>query len=646
MLEERGIEHAAGSQAWLRRTLEEIVSQVRRLLEVTGVSFLVVDPAHEHIRPAASWFASDAVRDAFVPVLDRPYEPERAGVTEAAVETGSPVRIERIEDWPGAAGLHDRLFERLDAGTAGRLWDWYSTSSFLSCPVRTRDGRILGVLAIARSLPQPAFSAEDLRVTEVLADLAAFALERAQLLDDEEALGRAARTISASLDPDEVVGATVEQARSLTGAGDAGFVRADASGRVAGGAEPVLAGSEVRVPVALGARLFGVLWARAGTQELASGGAPRLVALAPVVAAALANALEYDRERRVARAMTAGFVPQRPPELDDHEVGLVYEPAGRQPSGGDVFGIWTLPGGGLGLLVGDVSGSGLEVAATAAMVRFFVEARTFDCDRPAEVLAQTNAILRSRLPEGLFVPAFLAIAMGRRLRYCNAGHPPPLLLGAAGGTSELGTTGLPLGIDAAASYAERECSLDAGDVLVAATDGLWEARRDGVQFGDARLQVLLAEHGRALRAAGARRAPAQRGARLVAAARRRSRRARPARAAVTTSAARRAGGGPGLAGAVGRVPGAGGGAPRRARRRPAAHLRLARVVLRSRLGVAGRLRGRCGGGLWRAAPGRRRDGRDQAHVRHRSVRAGAATAARCWPSSSAGPPRPGSGGCG
>ena len=37
-----------------------------------------------------------------------------------------------------------------------------------------------------------------------------------------------------------------------------------------------------------------------------------------------------------------------------------------------------------------------------------------------------------------------------------------------------------------------------GDVLVAATDGLWEARRDGVQFGDARLRPLLAEHGRTL----------------------------------------------------------------------------------------------------------------------------------------------------
>jgi len=499
MLEERGIEHAAGSQAWLRRTLEEIVSQVRRLLDVTGVSFLVVDPAHDHISPAASWFASDEVRDAFRPVLDRPYDAERGGVTEAAVETGSPVRIERMEDWPGATGLHDRLFERLDPEAAQRLWDWYSSSSFLSCPVHPRDGRILGVLAIARSLPQPAFSAEDLRVTEVLAGLAAFALERAELLDDEEALGRATRAVSATLDPDEVVAAMLTQARELTGARDAGFVRADAAGRVPGGLEPELAGGEVRVPVALGARLFGVLTATAGPAGFAPGGVARLVALAPAAAAALANAHAYDRERRVARAMTAGFVPQRPPALDDHEVGLVYEPAGHEASGGDVFGIWTLPGGGLGLLVGDVSGSGLEVAATAAMVRFFVEARTFDCDCPAEVLRQTNAILCSRLPEGLFVPAFLAIGDGRRLRWCNAGHPPPQLLRAGGGEPEvLGTTGLPLGIDAEAAYEKRGCPLAPGDVLLAATDGLWEARRDGVQFGDARLADLLAEHGRAL----------------------------------------------------------------------------------------------------------------------------------------------------
>jgi serine phosphatase RsbU (regulator of sigma subunit) len=63
---------------------------------------------------------------------------------------------------------------------------------------------------------------------------------------------------------------------------------------------------------------------------------------------------------------------------------------------------------------------------------------------------------------------------------------------------QLGTTGFPLGIQADVNYTERELDLAAGDLLVAATDGLWEARRDGVQFGDARLHELLSLHGRRL----------------------------------------------------------------------------------------------------------------------------------------------------
>ena len=508
--------HAAASQAWLRRTLDEIVFQVRALLDVTGVSFLVVDWEQRHISPAASWFASEDVRDVFGRVLDRAYDPDRPGVTEAAIETGAPIRIERIEDWPGGDALHRRLEESLPSPDAKRIWDWYRSSSFLSCPVLTSDGRILGVLAIARSLPQPAFSAEDLRVTVVLADLAALALERSELLDreerrarDEVALNRASHEVSRTLDLDEVELAVAEQAIALSGAAAVRVLRLDRGGKLREVAragrppEPDTVGhrhagapaGEVHIALALGPRVLGELAAEAPATD---GGLERLRAFAPAAAAAVANALDYDRERRVAHALTAGFIPERPPQVDDFEVGVLYEPAGQEVSGGDVFGLWTLPGGGLGLLVGDVSGSGLEVAATAAMVRFFVEARTFDCARPAEVLSQTNAILRGRLAEGLFVPAFLAIVEGRRLRWCNAGHPAPQLLRASGETAALGTTGIPLGVDGDAAYQELECELAPGDVLVAATDGLWEARRDGVQFGDARFGELLAEHGRTL----------------------------------------------------------------------------------------------------------------------------------------------------
>jgi len=505
--EESGTAAAAVSQAWLHRTLDEIVFQVRTLLDVTGVAFLVVDWEHRHISPAAAWFASEDVRNVFGRVLDRAYDPSRPGVTEAAIESGAPIRIARIEDWPGGDALHRRLRESLPSADAKRIWDWYRSSSFLSCPVRTSDGRVLGVLAIARSLPQPAFSAEDLRVTVVLADLAALALERSELLDreerrarDEEALNRASQEVARTLEVGAVEQAVAEQAASLSGATALRMLRADRGGKLH---EAAHAGAEVEassaaaveeVPLALGPRVLGALAAQGASAD----GLDRLRAFAPVAAAAIANALDYERERRVAHALTAGFIPARPPELDDFEVGFLYEPAGAQASGGDVFGLWPLAGGGLGVMVGDVSGSGLEVAAAAAMVRFFVEARTFDRTRPAAALEQTNSLLRGRLAEGLFVPSFLALIEGRRLRWCNAGHPAPQLLRADGTTAALGTTGIPLGVDHDARYEELECELWAGDMLVAATDGLWEARRDGVQFGDARFADLLAEHGREL----------------------------------------------------------------------------------------------------------------------------------------------------
>src|SRR6266540_5057523 len=254
----------------------------------------------------------------------------------------------------------------------------------------------------------------------------------------------------------------------------------------------------MHVPIALGPRLFGVLTAshelpdHFGAHELG-----RLEALAGPAAGAIANALDFQRERRIAEALTRGFVPRRGSDIPGFEVGVVYEPAGHQLGGGDVFGVWTLPSGALAVLVGDVSGKGLEVAALSAMVRFFVEARTWDSESPAEVLVQTDRLLRGRLPGGSFVAAFMGVVAGERMRWANAGHAPPVLLG-PDGAQRLAATGVPLGVGEEARYDEHETRFALGDVLFAATDGLVEARRDGAFFGDERLVAVLTEHGRNL----------------------------------------------------------------------------------------------------------------------------------------------------
>ncbi len=254
------------------------------------------------------------------------------------------------------------------------------------------------------------------------------------------------------------------------------------------------------MPIALGPRVFGVLSvADPGEGAFGEHELELLESLMRPAAAAIANALEFQHERRIAAALTRGFIPDAPPELDGFELGLVYEPAGHEVSGGDIFGAWRLPGGALAVLVGDVSGKGLEVAAVSAMVRFFIEARTWDSDCPATVLEQTNAILRRRLPAPVaLVTAFLAIVDDGVLRYANAGHVPPLVLAADGVPCPLPTTGLPLGVEDDAAFASHELAFGSDELLFASTDGLVEARRGGEQFGHERVAALVAANGRAL----------------------------------------------------------------------------------------------------------------------------------------------------
>jgi serine phosphatase RsbU (regulator of sigma subunit) len=414
----------------------------------------------------------------------------------------------------------------------------------MSCPVKTKSGRTLGVLAMSRVKPGPVFTPDDLRVVEILADLAAIALERAEEAREQALLNRAAHEVSRSLEPEAVYRTIVEQARLLAGAPKAVLARFEPAtkelrvvaaqgftsqvsrrrfrlgegmiGTVAERGEPYVSdpadserflqevleaehvASFMHMPIKLGPRLFGVLTLGADEPGGFAEEDMRLIAaFAGTAAGAIANALDFHREQRVAHALTRGFIPGPAPALPGVQIGLVYEPAGHELGGGDIFGAWTLPSGATAVLIGDVSGKGLEVAALSSMVRFFVEARTWDSESPAAVLEQTAALLRHRLPSASFVSAFMGVVDGEVLRWANAGHGPPMLMPAAGGAHSLRATGLPLGVGDG-GWREEEIPFGVGDVLFASTDGLFEARRNGAFFGETRMPELLAEHARRL----------------------------------------------------------------------------------------------------------------------------------------------------
>ena len=506
-----------------------LIDHLRAHPRVDAAVFLAADPQRGQVELAASWFASPLLREALGAALDRPYDRTRPGLTEASLERDRPLFLPRVDAWESAPMLHAAIERAVDPPRAGRAWEALRRASMIACPVRTTLGRPMGVLIVASTDTARALRRSDLETVAVLADLAALGRERSDMLAAEAArareellLKRAAEGTAGSLETGDVERQAVDHAlrlvaadharlttvaprsNRLTAAASAGMdtppagagldaatlaevVRSRSTARVNGAAR------SVHVPVQLGPRVFGVLSVlRLGGEDFATREVELVEAVARMSAAAMANAIDFEHERRVARALTRGFVPASPPEVDGFEMGFLYEPADKQSVGGDLYGTWRLPSGEVAVLVGDVAGKGVETAGLSAMARFFIEARSWDCNDPAQALAQAGRMLSSRLPNDSFVTAsFGLLDHDGCLRYANAGHLRPLVLQADGQLHEAPGAGLPLGVSQAPRYESHELRLEPGDLMLGFTDGLVEARRDGEVLGDMRLQAIV-----------------------------------------------------------------------------------------------------------------------------------------------------------
>jgi serine phosphatase RsbU (regulator of sigma subunit) len=497
--------------------LDLVLEHLRRLVRTDAAILMSVDRARTAIAPRSSWFSSVELRDALAPALWRPYDRTRPGLTEATLERGRPLMLPRLEDWEAAVYPREIV---IDAAN-DRAWELIRRASAICCPVRTPLGRTLGTIIVLSIDPLRPLVRADLDTVTVLSDLAALALERSELLATEAAkareellLKRAAEGTSGTLEPYEVERQVVAHAVQITGADHGvlsrvnpgsqrlataarkGTATVDAAtlGRVVRSRTLVTAPAAVHVPIELGPRLFGVLsLIRDDGAEFDRDALTLVSKVARISAAALANADAFQQERHLARTLTHGFVPEALPRVPGWEVGVLYEPADAQPTGGDLYGAWPLPGGDVAVVIGDVVGKGVETAALSAMARFFIEARSWDVDDPAVVLEQVNAMLYSRLPSDRFVTAFFGLLGHRRLRYANAGHLAPLILRSDGELSEAAGGGLPLGIDDGPRYEVHELELGTDDILFGFTDGILEARREGQLLGAEGLRRIVVD---------------------------------------------------------------------------------------------------------------------------------------------------------
>jgi len=208
--------------------------------------------------------------------------------------------------------------------------------------------------------------------------------------------------------------------------------------------------------------------------------------------------LRYEHELQIGQQIQTSFLPEQLPQPSGWEVAAAFYPA-RKVSG-DFYDAFYLEGEEkVCLIIGDVCdkgvGAALYMALTRSLIRAFAalnEQGAMGLKNPIDLT--NNYILRNHRQANMFVTLFYAVldlALGS-LTYVNSGHNPPVIVGSTGVKAHLRPTGPAVGMFPDVEFTAQQINLEPGDVLLAFTDGVTEARDINRHFfSEKRLLSLL-----------------------------------------------------------------------------------------------------------------------------------------------------------
>ena len=163
--------------------------------------------------------------------------------------------------------------------------------------------------------------------------------------------------------------------------------------------------------------------------------------------------------------------------------------------GGDFYSMIKLPGRRACIIMGDVSGKGIEAASISSAVKTALSAYAWEGRTPARMVATLNEFLLGFSRVETFATLFVGIVdlVTSSLTYCSAGHPPAILVSAQSGEAEL--LDVQSGVVGAfhdMEYKNGMVHLHEGDILLLYTDGTTEARSpEGAFFGETGLRDMI-----------------------------------------------------------------------------------------------------------------------------------------------------------
>ena len=197
-----------------------------------------------------------------------------------------------------------------------------------------------------------------------------------------------------------------------------------------------------------------------------------------------------DSELRIARRIQEEMLPKSVLERDGLAVRGFLAPA--KEVGGDVYDFF-IRGEKLFFSIGDVSGKGVPSAIVMAVAHSMLRVLSDREDDPAVIVGKLNREACRSNDSGMFLTLFLGVLdlTTGRLRYCNAGHDHPVLIGETV-ESLPALANVPVGVFDDFAYQAQEATVATGTTLFLYTDGVTEAMDSGRrQYGRERLFQTL-----------------------------------------------------------------------------------------------------------------------------------------------------------
>ena len=208
--------------------------------------------------------------------------------------------------------------------------------------------------------------------------------------------------------------------------------------------------------------------------------------------ATTAQKASMESELKVAHDIQMSMLPKTfPPYPERNDLDIFGSLTPAKGVGGDLFDFYILNEQ-LFFCIGDVSGKGVPASLYMAVTRSLFRNVSQHVSEPAEIINDMNQAQSDGNDTNMFVTLFvgaLDLKTGM-LRYCNAGHDAPLLMGQDVKLLPCDCN-LPIGVIAEFTFQQQEIQLERPTTLFLFTDGLNEAENiDHAQFGDERIEKI------------------------------------------------------------------------------------------------------------------------------------------------------------